>query len=95
LYDAQVDNTLWTGPRWRLLVSANLPAAWTPNLLCPLQLSSRTVEFPVSQFPWSRRSISSWGRSAVVVFLLSRRHNFTVHTPHTHLTPVLHLQVGN
>ena len=29
LYDAQVDDTLWTGPPWRLLVSANLPAAWS------------------------------------------------------------------
>jgi len=52
LYDARVDDTLWTGPRWRLLFSANLPgleialpAAWTrtfsarcldSNLFCPL-----------------------------------------------------------
>ena len=52
LYDVWVDDTLWTGPRWRLLVSANLPglelalpAAWTRtfsarcldfNLSCPL-----------------------------------------------------------
>ena len=69
-----------------------LLAAWTQtcsayrlhtNLLCPLQLSSRSVEFPVSQFPWSRQSISSWGRSAIVLFLLSRRRDFTVHIPHT------------
>ena len=74
-----------------------LLAAWTrtcsarrldTNLLCPLQLSSRTVEFPVSQFPWSRRSISSWGRSAIVLFLLSRRRDFTLHTPHTPDTSV-------
>ena len=26
LYDAWVDDTLWTGPRWRLLASGYLPA---------------------------------------------------------------------
>jgi hypothetical protein len=28
LYDARVDDTLWTGLRWRLLVSSNLPVPW-------------------------------------------------------------------
>jgi len=81
LYD-----TLWTGPRWRLLVSANLPAAWTPNLLCPLQLPSRTVEFPVSQFPLSRLSIFSWesfGRCTILTVSTSRLYcTYPTHTWH-------------
>ena len=33
LYDAWVDDTLWTCPRWRPLVSVNLPVPWLETAL--------------------------------------------------------------
>ena len=55
LHDARVDDTLWTGPRWRLLVFVNLPAARLEpalpsaglELVLPAAAFSRTVEFSV------------------------------------------------
>ena len=147
LYDVWVDDTLWTGPRWRLFFSSNLPglefalpaactwtcsahclyskllcllpglelalpAAWTRTcsarcldskflctlpgleLVLPAAASSDHRIFclavlcgPAFRFPTG------------VVWLLHCSYCFDVTTllyiPHTHLTPVLYLQVGN
>ena len=57
-YYAWVDDTLWTGPRWRLLASANLPvpsvepavpAAW--NRTCSARSLDTKLLFPL-QLPF-------------------------------------------
>ena len=95
LYDAQVDNTLWTGPRWRLLVSGNLPAAWTPNLLCSppgLELalpaaasfSDRRIYYlAVSVVPPFVFLLGSFGRCTILIVSTSRLHcTYPTHTWH-------------
>jgi len=99
LCDAQVDDTLWTGPRWRLLVSANLPAAWTLNLLCSppghelalpaaASFSDRRIScLAVSMVPPFDFLLGSFGRCTILIVSTSRLY-CTVHTPHTPDTSV-------